>query len=406
MKPLSSEELNSIYENIIKPNLFNRIESSTEKTCIYLGGQPGAGKSYLNDISINSLSNKSAVVIDSDLLRRHHPYTPLIPEKDIYSLDQDCYKWGDMLVKDSLKENKNVIFDGTFGGSIEHAKKLIELFKSNGYSTKLNLLATNDVVSTIGFNWRYASQKHSIGIGRPVDLSYHNQIYDRIPENLRNVFQHDLFDEFCVYGRDHVSKEINLYTRFNALQLKSDPGKAITSYENERVREFRREEVAELKSWFNKTCKLIEANKGDLDAFKQSVQTRDLNAKINLKEQIKWITNIPLNLSSKQTVIIKGNLGQDPVLQTLHNGAKVASFSIGIKGDNNKVEWQGVQVWKEDIEKFKISTLKKGDFVELKGQYGKEYINSNGETKRDFILNNCQVLKRANRENNNKGFKI
>jgi single-stranded DNA-binding protein len=98
----------------------------------------------------------------------------------------------------------------------------------------------------------------------------------------------------------------------------------------------------------------------------------------------------------KERVTLKGNLGQDPVVRKTPDNKTVAGFSIAIKKDgSDKPNWQQVQVWNEAIEKNKITNLKKGDFVELKGYYGKEYQNSKQETKQDLVLEESRVLKQA-----------
>jgi tRNA A37 threonylcarbamoyladenosine biosynthesis protein TsaE len=82
----------------------------------FLLGKPGAGKARLTQIAVQNLINKSAVIIDTDSLRNAHPMEPALAENDVYSLDNDAFRWGDMLIKDCIKEGKNVVFDGTFGG--------------------------------------------------------------------------------------------------------------------------------------------------------------------------------------------------------------------------------------------------------------------------------------------------
>lgn len=103
------------------------------------------------------------------------------------------------------------------------------------------------------------------------------------------------------------------------------------------------------------------------------------------------------SFSQKEQTSIKGNLGQDPEFKKV-NDKDVAAFSVAMKGDNDKTAWQNVQVWNENIEKNKVAELKKGDFVELKGRYGKEYQTKQGETKRDFILEDSRVLKHAEKQ--------
>src|ERR1035437_6542337 len=117
MKHLTEAEIVEQYEKVIKPRFFEKVPVSENKSATYLGGQPGAGKSRL-------IENKdNAVVIDSDLIRENHPLHGKIAEKDIYDLDKECYKWGSMLIRDAVKEGKNIVFDGTLGGSLEQTLK-------------------------------------------------------------------------------------------------------------------------------------------------------------------------------------------------------------------------------------------------------------------------------------------
>lgn len=111
--------------------------------------------------------------------------------------------------------------------------------------------------------------------------------------------------------------------------------------------------------------------------------------------------------AEKKTETIKGNLGQNPEFKKVGD-KDVAAFSIGYKNEKEETAWQNIQVWQENIEKNKVYALKKGDFVELKGHYGKEYQTKNNETKRDFILEESRVLKHAEKqeEKKSKGMKI
>lgn len=104
---------------------------------------------------------------------------------------------------------------------------------------------------------------------------------------------------------------------------------------------------------------------------------------------------------------IKGNLGQNPEFKKVGD-KDVASFSIGFTNAKDETAWQNVQVWDKNIEKNKINELKKGDFVELKGHYGKEYETKNQEIKRDFILEESKVIKHAEKqdEKKSKGMKM
>lgn len=524
---LTEESLIQIYQEKIKPKFFDNVSVADNKTAVFLGGQPGAGKSYLKGLSIENMTTKSAVVIDSDLLRQHHPYHAMIAEKDIYNLDKECYRWGTMLIGDAVKENKNLVFDGTLGGNLEQTLKTIAELKAREYKVNVSVLATNDVVSKIGVTWRYEQQKAQWGKGRDVEIGYHDQIYQRLPDNLHEIIKSNYVDELKIFGRNNLTKEIFStpdYT-YNLDRLQKNPSAAIYEFIQERTRPLKAGELYQLQAWATNTVAMIQSRSGDVNMFKYALTTTDINAKDILKSQIKsiaeftnkslnqttmankvtqddstkktenlkgrlgseiefndvklkgstdikkvatfsladnskgkdpvwhnvqiWEDKFPKNIKEikkgdlielkgynktfetkagegktktefvatdvvshqaksakaakaakaenvKERHTLKGNLGQDPVITKVGDDKTVAAFSIAVKKDgSDQPHWQQVQVWNDGIEKNKISELKKGDFVELKGYYGKEYQNKNQETKQDFVLEESKLLKHA-----------
>jgi single-stranded DNA-binding protein len=130
------------------------------------------------------------------------------------------------------------------------------------------------------------------------------------------------------------------------------------------------------------------------------------------KEQKEFITTTFVGhqpkVANENLVTFKGNLGGDPQIKTLEGGRQVANFSIGIKANQEEVKWQNSQVWEGKIDKLKINELKKGDFIEIKGTFAKEYPNSKGETVKDVIVQELKVLKTALElnEKKNSGLKM
>ena len=110
------------------------------------------------------------------------------------------------------------------------------------------------------------------------------------------------------------------------------------------------------------------------------------------------------NLIESKTIqydVIKGNLGQDPILKTIEidgNERKVSVFSIALNIDD-EVNWVNCQAWDKKIDKTGVNELKKGDFVKLEGHYGKEYRVKTGEIRKDFNVESCQLLKKATKTN-------
>src|ERR1035437_1827702 len=402
MKQLTDKRLLQIYEEKIKPKFFDGVSISENKTAVFLGGQPGAGKSYLKGISVENLATKSAVIIDSDLLRQNHPNLGMIAEKDIYNLDKECYKWGEMLIRDAVKENKNLVFDGTLGGNLEQTLKAIAELKEKQYKVNVSVLATNDAISKIGVTWRYEQQKAQLGVGRKVELTYHDQIYQRLPENLDHIIKSKNIDELKIFGRDNQTKEIFSspdYT-YDADRLQKNPTAPIYEFIQERTRPLKAQEIHELQAWASTTVSMIERRVGDAGTFKYALTTSDINADSFLKSQIRSIAtfnNQSINQnqntmeqketkddSTKKIETLKGRLGSDIEFNDVTTKAKgetkkVATFSVADNSKGNEPVWHNVQMWEEKFPK-NIKDIKKGDLVELKG-YNKSFEAKAGEGK-------------------------
>jgi single-strand DNA-binding protein len=103
-----------------------------------------------------------------------------------------------------------------------------------------------------------------------------------------------------------------------------------------------------------------------------------------------------------------GNLGKDPEVKRLENGATVAKFSIATtdsyKKDNgeweNQTEWHDIVVWKGGAE-YAEKYLKKGDKVYIEGKIThRKYTDKDGIERypTEIVANICKSLEK--KENN------
>ena len=96
----------------------------------------------------------------------------------------------------------------------------------------------------------------------------------------------------------------------------------------------------------------------------------------------------------QEPLTCKGYLGNDPEVKTLDGGKQVANFSINTAAKGENPVWQKVQVWEENIQK--TEGLKKGDLIELSGNYGKEYELKQGahagEFRKDFVAKDVKKV--------------
>ncbi len=96
----------------------------------------------------------------------------------------------------------------------------------------------------------------------------------------------------------------------------------------------------------------------------------------------------------QEPLTCKGYLGNDPEVKTLDGGKQVANFVINTAAKEENPVWQKVQIWEENIKK--SEGLKKGDLIELSGNYGKEYElkqgDHAGEFRKDFVAKDITKL--------------
>jgi predicted ABC-type ATPase len=318
---LSDDLTKLIYETEIKPKLFNNIKTVDSPTSVFLAGQPGSGKGNLSDVTISQF-NGNAVVIDPDHLRQYHP--DIKDVKDQYTLDVDSRKWKEMLISDCIKEKKNIIFDGTLGGNIKYIESDIRNVKDNGHNIQINALAVNDSVSKLGFTSRYEKQVLESGNGRPVDLSYHNEIYKNIPNNLTTIIGKDLVDEIKIYKRNHSTDKQSLLKHYSKQDLKFKKDSPIYEFDKERVRPFSNAEIEHLNTWHEKTKNMAEKN-GNLDNLKGLIVSNDDHVSNYVKSQISDFTGDRTLLLNKHLKEAISNNTPRTAVSYIMKGAQLSS---------------------------------------------------------------------------------
>jgi single-strand DNA-binding protein len=103
-------------------------------------------------------------------------------------------------------------------------------------------------------------------------------------------------------------------------------------------------------------------------------------------------------------VILVGNLGKDPEIRTLENGAKVAKFSIATNENyrdksgewQKQTEWHEIVAWRALAERAE-SSLKKGAAVYLEGKLStRTWQDQNGNNRRstEVVASYFRVINR------------
>ena len=182
-KNYTDEEFQKAFQQILK-FYKSRYSSQENPKAFLLGGQPGAGKSALENM-IN-IENKY-VSISGDDYRKFHPLYDKLNK--IYGKDASKYtqKWsGEMveyLLKEARKEKWNVILEGTLRKAelpIREAKD----FKENGYSVELYVVVVKPEKSYLATLQRYEEMIVRCRIPRMTPKEHHDLVVNNIGETL------------------------------------------------------------------------------------------------------------------------------------------------------------------------------------------------------------------------------
>ena len=250
-KNYTDEEFQKAFQQILK-FYKSRYSSQENPKAFLLGGQPGAGKSALENM-IN-IENKY-VSISGDDYRKFHPLYDKLNK--IYGKDASKYtqKWsGEMveyLLKEARKEKWNVILEGTLRKAelpIREAKD----FKENGYSVELYVVVVKPEKSFLSNLMRYEELIEEKKIPRLAPKEIHDECVKNFPITVSELYKLKVFDDIKLYDRDKnciydMSKTPNI-----------DPKSII---EKEFTREWKKEEYIDyLNQWEKLITKMKNRN--------------------------------------------------------------------------------------------------------------------------------------------------
>ena len=247
-KNYTDEEFQKAFQQILK-FYKSRYSSQENPKAFLLGGQPGAGKSALENM-IN-IENKY-VSISGDDYRKFHPLYDKLNK--IYGKDASKYtqKWsGEMveyLLKEARKEKWNVILEGTLRKAelpIREAKD----FKENGYSVELYVVAVKPEKSYLATLQRYEEMIVGCRIPRMTPKEHHDLVVNNIGNNLEIIYNSKAFDNIKLFDREN-----NLLYNYRE-NLDISPKNIL---EKEFYREWKIEEIKNFKEKWENLIKMVE----------------------------------------------------------------------------------------------------------------------------------------------------
>ncbi|ALN79139.1 putative peptidoglycan binding domain protein [Lysobacter antibioticus] len=165
------------------------LTSHERPKAIILAGQPGAGKGGLKTAVELELSGDVAA-IDPDELRDYHPEARNWRKSSPYGWSQqtnaDAGQWSRELREAAIEGRKNLIVDTTLGNA-KPATQMIRELQAAGYEVEVRAMATHRLESEHGVDERFTKNIDKFGVGRDVPLSFHDDVYRDLPDNLDKV---------------------------------------------------------------------------------------------------------------------------------------------------------------------------------------------------------------------------
>ena len=202
---LSRERLQHIYATRIAPDLFRSAQPVERPTAVVLGGQPGAGKTPMQNLVSREFADKGGIVkIIGDDLRSYLPHYKSLQRADdrtaAFYTDRDSGRLVEMAIADAAQRRVNVLVEGTMRSPKVVAKTLRD-FRESGFQTDARALAVSPELSSLGILQRYAAQKESRGVGRMTTTEAHSAALTGMLATLDRIQDERLADRLTLYRR-------------------------------------------------------------------------------------------------------------------------------------------------------------------------------------------------------------
>ena len=201
-KNYTNDELEIKFKEIL--GYYKSMYSPTENPKVaLLGGQPGAGKSGLeNMVNIK----KNYVSISGDDYREYHPRFKEINLEYGKEASKYTQQWAgqitEKLIEKLAKEKYNLIIEGTLR-TAQLPLKEANRFKKLGYEVELHVLAVKPEKSYLGTLLRYEEMIKQGKIPRMTPKEHHDLVVKNIGDNLEIIYNSKAFDNIKLFDREN-----------------------------------------------------------------------------------------------------------------------------------------------------------------------------------------------------------
>jgi len=203
---LPQRTLESIFHDGVETPEMNRTSALSKPKAVFLGGQPGCGKSTFAKMSSTWFASGGFVHLDVDRYRDLHPaYLPMVKSQATELLapsavQKDCSQWVDMLSKSATTNNRNQLIENTMRDPAQ-VRATSKTLRNAGYEIEVRIVAVHSSVSEVSLLKRFENEKQVLGYGRSIPLTYHNQAAAGISKSIEAIEVEKLADHLMVFDR-------------------------------------------------------------------------------------------------------------------------------------------------------------------------------------------------------------
>lgn len=201
---LTQKQKEDIFYEFILPDISKNLVSNQKPNAYILGGQPGAGKSNFIKVLLSKFGNLA--IINGDDFRGYHPFYLKALKKSVIEasdiVQADINYWIEKSIEEIATNKFPMVVEGTLKNALVPIKTA-NLLKERGYFVHLNVVLTNPKLSQIDILKRYILQKQVLGFARFTKIEAHNEVVEKIFDNILSIFQKKVFDSVDIFSRNN-----------------------------------------------------------------------------------------------------------------------------------------------------------------------------------------------------------
>ena len=206
MLELSLERIHGIFHAVIEPN-FSIYTSSPTPATVFLGAQPGAGKTNAQSIITGMYGFGSLMPIVGDDFRSYHPDYNTLLKTDPLEMPNKTARaagiWTGMTVEWSRENRVSCIIEGTWRNKLTVLQEVERAMNANR-KTHAILLAVPPILSRLSILGRYYTDMQNGRRARWTPPEAHDETVRNLPDNVEEIVTAGIFDRYTVITREGV----------------------------------------------------------------------------------------------------------------------------------------------------------------------------------------------------------